>query len=154
MKKLVSLLLIGLLLLTFVGCGSETPKGDAKEETKEEVKEEPKSSLAFEGQEEVGEGKIYLINQSGTTEDGNVIWIKKDDYQVLQIGVHSEDMDGSKPTVIYVDGKEVDSQQLGDSQSVLELKKEHLGEGEHTVEAVQKDGDKIVFYRLMKYKVE
>lgn len=153
MKKALILILVGLLVFTACG-GKDEPKTETKEETKEEVKEAPKSSLAFEGQEEIGEGKLYLINASGTTEDGNVLWIKKDDYQILQIGIESEDMDGSKPTVIYVDGKEHSTEQFGTSQNSLELKKEHLGEGEHTVEAVQKDGDKIVFYRLMKYKVE
>lgn len=151
MKKLITVLLIGIASLSLIACGGESP-AEAPAEKTEEVAEE--SGLAFDGQKEVGEGTIYLINESGTTEDGNVIWIMDGDYMILQIGLEGWDMDGSKPTVIYVDGKELESAQLSDSQTSIELEAKHLGLGEHNVEAVQKDGAEIVFYRLMKYKVE
>ena len=149
MKKILLVLMTSAL---FVGCGNKT---EAPEETEqvtssESTDVEVNKTENMIGGEEKGDGKIYLENESGTTENDNTIWIKNDDYQLLQIGITTEGMDGSKETVIYIDGKEHSVEQFGDTQSVLELTSDQLSPGIHNVEVVQGD----TFYRLMKYEVK
>ena len=149
MKKILLVLMTSAL---FVGCGNKT---EAPEETEqvtssESTDVEVNKTENMIGGEEKGDGKIYLENESGTTENDNTIWIKNDDYQLLQIGITTEGMDGSKETVIYIDGKEHSVEQFSDTQSVLELTSDQLSPGVHNVEVVQGD----TFYRLMKYEVK
>lgn len=146
MKKILLVLITSTL---FVGCGNKTE--ETEQITSEEITEvEVAKTENMIGGEEKGEGKVYLENESGTTENDNIIWIKNDDYQLLQIGITTEGMDGSKETIIYIDGKEHSIEQLGDTQSVLELTSDQLNPGIHNVEVVQGD----TFYRLMKYEVK
>lgn len=149
MKKILLLLLTSAL---FIGCSNKT---EAPEETEQITSSETADAEVSKtenmiGGEEKGEGKVYLENESGTTENDNTIWIKNDDYQLLQIGITTEGMDGSKETVIYIDGKEHSIEQFGDTQSVLDLTSDQLSPGIHNVEVVQGD----TFYRLMQYEVK
>lgn len=146
MKKILLVLITSAL---FVGCGNKTE--ETEQITSEEITEvEVAKTENMIGGEEKGEGKVYLENESGTTENNNIIWIKNDDYQLLQIGITTEGMDGSKETVIYIDGKEHSVEQFSDTQSVLELTSDQLSPGVHNVEVVQGDS----FYKLMKYEVK
>ncbi len=156
MKKL--LLILGLSLILTACASNEAPAEESKKvETKTEseaVEKDKKEESKLIGGQETGEGTIYLINESGDTKEGTPIKIIDKDYQALQIGLESEGMDGSKETYIYLDGQEITKEQMSDTQTVLQLEKEHLSKGEHNVEAIQKDGESVVFYRLMKYEVE
>ena len=78
------------------------------------------------------------------------------------VGYELWDMDGSVQTYIYVDGVEMDKQQVGDGyESSIDFGDEELWaitDGEHTVEAVQyADNDTskdMTFYRSAKYTVK
>lgn len=149
MKKILLLLITSAL---FIGCTNKTEVPEETEQiaSSESTDVEVNKTENMIGGEEKGDGKIYLENESGTTENNNIIWIKNDEYQLLQIGITSEGMDGSKESIIYIDGKEHSIEQFGDTQSVLELTSDQLSPGIHNVEVVQGD----TFYRLMKYEVK
>lgn len=59
-----------------------------------------------------------------------------------QIGLSSENFDGSKLSYIYIDGMLNTKEQLGEmSQITMDLEKDALKNGEHKVEIVQYDND-------------
>lgn len=149
MKKL--LLLIS-LIATLTACGGTQETTENKETTTvKEVKEETKEDNKMIGGEEKGDGTFYIENPSGTSEDGNILWVQEDkDIQLMQIGYYAENMDGSVPTEVYLDGEKLDSLQVSHEQGSLTLEKKHLTPGIHNVEVIQGD----TFYRLMQYEVK
>ena len=176
MKKLILVgVLAGAMMFSLCACGGEetntTAPADnqsAVQETAEENAETPEVEAGVEKDlpegdyEEVGDGTLYLVNQSGTTENGDEIIVYPDmnsipfayvDYQLW-------DLDGSVQTYIYLDGTEIDKQQIGEGyQGSLFLDSEwQVSEGVHKVETVQyADNDpanEITFYRSETYTVK
>lgn len=154
MKKLALVLMLALFM---TACSKEQATTEAEQTTEvattevaTEVTTETPKEAGMIGGEEKGEGILYIENESGTSENGNILYIMEGDYTVLQIGVYAEGMDGTQPTVFYVDGKELTKEQLSHSQTSLQLQAEHLTPGIHNVEAIQGD----TFYRLMQYEVK
>lgn len=141
-KKLFTTCLAATLALTLVACSNNKP-GNAKEENKttnstavEDVKTAPVEET------EVGQGSFYLVNESGTTENGEPITIYDGgDTQLMQIGLNTTDFDGGKLTYVYVDGDLVTKEQYGDSQSTLDLESKHLKPGTHQVVLKQYEND-------------
>lgn len=143
-KKLFTTCLAATLALTLVAC-SGNKNGNNKEETKPAntaVTEKEEAKTAPVEETEVGQGTFYLENESGTTENGDPIVIYDGgDTQLLQIGLNTDDFDGSKLTYVYIDGELVTKEQYGDSQSTLDLESKHLKEGTHQVVLKQYEND-------------
>lgn len=169
MKKLSIVALILTLSVGLVACGNKEGnktinKTDNEEMVLDESKNEPNQTNDNEPMEfvritgydeDIGEGTIFLVNESGNTKDNERLYIMYEDDAVLnQIGYEYENMDGSLPTIIYLDAVEIDKKQLGTGSGSITLEKENLQKGIHNVEFMQKDGDLTVFYHLAQYEVK
>lgn len=140
MKKILALLLISVLI---VGCDSPTQKEEATEVVEEGAVQEAveEEEMIFEI-EEIGQGSFYLENESGTTENGDPLIIYEDgETQLLQIGIMTNEFDGSKLTFVYVDNELLTKEQYSNSQSTLTLEQKHLKEGLHQVVLKQFEND-------------
>ena len=107
---------------------------------------------------EVGQGKMYLVNESGSTETMDAIIIyAKEDLVLTQIGLDAWDFDGSKVSFIYVDDVLNTKEQLHDTQTTLTLIDNALKVGTHVVTVVQYEGNdpagKIVTWKTAKYTI-
>ena len=111
---------------------------------------------------DVGEGTFYISNASGSTENGDEIIVYPDMNSIPFAYIDYElwDLDGSILTYIYLDGAEIDREQVGTGfQSYIPLEdKSQVAEGVHTVTAVQYEGNdpagEIVFFRSANFTVK
>ena len=158
-KKVLGLVLAGVLALGVVGCSSS--KGDTKANeniTKEEVSS--KKDIPEGLDKEIGNGDVVLSTTGGTTENGNIptVFVGQDT-QLDQIGLSSENLDVSKLSYVYIDGMLNTKEQLGEmSQTTITLQDNSLKEGKHKVEVVQYDNDEQtgtpVTYKVVNYEVK
>lgn len=131
-----SLLIILSLIFVLTACGTANNQNKTASENKE-------TDIKQEAIKEIGNGTFYLENESGTTENENVITIFDDGQtQIMQIGIVTSDIDGSKLSYIYIDGKLNTKLQISDSQDSLDLTKEDLTVGKHQVVLKQFDNNK------------
>lgn len=158
MKKTISITLISILsLIILTGCTTQNEKENIKENVNK-VQQSSKKDLNI-NIEERGEGKFYLVNSMGTTEDDNIIYefLDSDDIVLSQLGYEGWGMNGKKISYIYLDGELLEKKVLEDIQSSLTLKDKSLEYGIHTVEVLQfKNGesledDNIEFYEKAQY---
>lgn len=162
MKKMI---IAGFLTLTmafaFCACGSgEGSAGQSDEAT--ESAAEVQRDLPEGDYEEIGDGTFYIASASGSTENGDEIIVYPDMESIPFAYIDYElwDMDGSVLTYIYVDGVQVDKQQVGAGyQASIDLQENwQISEGDHVVEAVQfADNDtsgEMTFYRSATYTVK
>lgn len=168
MKKILMLLLSVIMVFAFTACGGsseEAPTEESQSVTSEEkAASTPDRDLAEGNYDEIGEGTFYLTGMSGSTENGDeiVLYPEMDTLPHAFIGIELWDMDGSIQTYLYIDGIEMDKQQVGAGyQGSIDFYDESLWaltEGEHKVEAVQyADNDpagEITFYRSATYTVK
>ena len=84
------------------------------------------------------------------------LYFGEDDF-LVSIGMEAWDFDGSRLTYIYLNGKEIETDQLADTQSSIGLEQGDIQEGENTVVAVQYDNDdpsgEIVTYKTASFEV-
>lgn len=160
MKKIISLLLAGLMLSGLVGCGEakKDTTTSSKQETKQETKkEETKKETIKMPDKEMGKGKIEISTPDGTSEGGKVpvLFVSKDDL-IIQIGLNTEEFDGSKLSYIFINGEKMGKEQLSEEQTSIDLKDNALKVGKHKVEIVQFDNDKtdgkIITYKTASYE--
>ncbi len=111
--------------------------------------------------QEIGDGRFYIRNASGTTENGDeiIVYPSMDSYPFAYVDYELWDMDGSIQTFVYLDGFEMDRVQAGAGyQASMKLvEKWEVAEGTHKVEAVQYAGNdpanEMTFYRAAEFKV-
>lgn len=115
----------------------------------------------FAGQAEVGEGTLDLVNESGNTADGADIVVYYDENTFpTYVDISTSDVNGGSLSYIYVDGQLVAKEQLGTSQTPIELQDTAVAikEGKHTVQLVQYDTDKeggnIITFKTQEYTLK
>ncbi|MBZ6004479.1 hypothetical protein K1514_01115 [Paraclostridium bifermentans] len=158
-KKIVGLVLVGVLALGMIGCSNSKEENKANENTtKEEVSS--KKDIPSGLDKEIGNGTIVLSTTGGTTENGNtpVVFVGQDTL-LEQIGLSAENFDGSKLSYVYIDGMINTKEQLGEmTQTTITLQDNSLKEGKHKVEVVQYDNDEQtgnpVTYKVATYEVK
>lgn len=134
MKKI---LVLGLCSLVLVGCGST----ETEEVTTEEATTEQEVVTVTLPTEEIGDGNFYIVNESGSSESGDVVAFYDADLMNPYLGFEAWEMDGSHKTFIYFDGELVAEEQLSDSQGGFDIPAESYAVGTHTVTAIQYDDD-------------
>ena len=158
MKKLI-LSLVVIMVMGMSGCAGQ-PKPKVVPTTKVAVKQEVKKveKVRIMDIAEMGKGTIYISTPAGTSEGGNtpVLMTKKDDI-ITQIGYDGENIDGSKITYLYIDGKLKSKEQMSERcQGSIDLKGADLKVGVHIIEFIQYDTDKedgkVVVYKVSRYK--
>lgn len=127
--------------MLLVGCGVTKEKNVKKETQKEQtVYAQQESKYSFpEGVTSVGEGKVTVVTPDGTSENGNVpvVFIKKDTI-IQQVEIELANFQGDKETFVYVDKRFEETDQASElTQTTIELKKETLQPGVHTVTIIQ-----------------
>lgn len=121
----------------------------------------PERDLPESDYADIGDGTLYIASASGSTENGDEVLVYPDmnSTPFAYIDYELWDMDGTVQTYIYLDGVEMDKQQVGAGyQSSLSLEEEwQVSEGPHMVEAVQYEGNetsgRITFYRSAVFTV-
>ena len=111
--------------------------------------------------QDTGDGRFFIRNASGTTENGDeiVVYPSMDSYPFAYVDYELWDMDGSIQTFIYLDGYEMDRVQAGAGyqSSLMLVEQWEVAEGMHKVEAVQYAGNdpanEMTFYRAEEFKV-
>ncbi|MHB9943574.1 hypothetical protein CF065_18660 [Clostridium sporogenes] len=157
MKKILSILIIGILSIGLVACGSTQTNNEKNKENDKPKQEEAKKESIKMPDKEMGKGKIGLSTPGGTSEGDKapVLMVSKDD-QIVQVGLNTEEFDGSKLSYIFVNGEEVAKEQLSETQTSIDLKGNALKAGKHKVEVVQFDNDKkdgkIITYKTASYE--
>ena len=163
-KKVISLLCTTLLLFGLAGCTSSTEnkKSDPEPVAVEEKAEPTEDAIKINVPADIkdtGKGTIELATPSGTSANGATPFIYVDkDTSIQQIGFNSTEFDGAKLSYIFIDGILNSKEQLGDTQSSLDLKEDILKVGIHKVEVTQYDNDKmdgkVITYKLCSYEVK
>lgn len=158
-KKILGLVLVGVLALGMIGCSNS--KGEAKvneNTTKEEVSS--KKDIPSGLDKEMGNGSVVLSTAGGTTENGNtpIVFVGQDTL-LDQIGLSAENFDGSKLSYVYIDGMLNTKEQLGEmTQTTITLQDNLLKEGKHKVKVVQYDNDEQtgtpITYKVVTYEVK
>lgn len=121
----------------------------------------PERNLSESDYDDIGDGTFYIASASGSTENGDEILVypDMDSNPFAYIDYELWDMDGTVQTYIYLDGVEMDKQQVGEGyQSSISLDEEwQVSAGTHKVEAVQYEGNDpsgtISFYRSADFTV-
>ena len=158
-KKILGLVLVGVLALGMIGCSNSKEENKANENTtKEEVSS--KKDIPSGLDKEIGNGSVVLYTTGGTTENGNtpIVFVGQDTL-LEQIGLSAENFDGSKLSYVYIDGMLNTKEQLGEmTQTTITLQDNSLKEGKHKVEVVQYDNDEQtgnpVTYKVATYEVK
>lgn len=107
---------------------------------------------------DTGLGEFYISSASGSTEDGEEVFIYYDENAIMNsIGFRVWDFDGKMLTYIYVDGIQMDRGQMSSYDSSIDLTGDLLSKGFHKVEAVQfEDNDPqkaVITYKSAEYEV-
>lgn len=107
---------------------------------------------------ETGPGEFYISTVSGSTEDGEDVFIYYNENVLMDsLGFSAWNFDGKMLTYIYVDGILNRQSQIADTQGSIELSGDFLSKGFHKVEAVQfEDNDPqkvVVTYKSAEYEV-
>lgn len=164
MKRTLCLLLAAIMALALSACGNSAPEASQSTGAKQtaastSVAETEPKDFPDGDYKETGNGSMYISTPGGTSENNAVpvLFVEVAD-SLIQIGLNSQEMDGSKLSYIYVDGMLNAKEQLGDAQISLDLQGDALTVGTHKVEVVQYDNDqpdgKLVTYKSASYEVK
>lgn len=122
MKKMLGLLLSGMLMVGMVGCSSSEVSNTTEDGTEQTIQNTTAKFTIDEGQE-----MVYY----SSLEDS------------IQIGITAEGFDNTLISYIYIDGEEYSQDQYGEWVGTsIELTGNVLEEGEHKIEVKQyRDND-------------
>lgn len=156
--KLIPILLLGSILIACSSTNKPAEKGIDTDEVKTDSSQEKKDFPAGD-YKELGDGAFYISTPSGSSEGENIpILYSEEDALLVQIGYEAEGIDGSLLSYIYIDGMLIGKEQLSDTQGTLDLSREQLLHGIHTVEVVQYKeddiGKDIVLYKTASFEVK
>ena len=159
-KKIVGLVLAGVLALGMVGCSSSKGENNTNKNTATKEEVGSKKDIPEGLDKEIGNGTIVLSTAGGTTENGNtpIVFVGQDTL-LDQIGLSAENFDGSKLSYVYIDGMLNTKEQLGEmAQTTITVQDSSLKEGKHKVEVVQYYNDEQtgtpITYKVVTYEVK
>lgn len=164
-KILTAMCVFGCCLLTACGGNTDTKTPDEPKTVQSESAEsssndaEQEKDFVGDSYSDTGDGTFHLVNESGTTENGNVIVVYADaDMMLMQIGYDTVGINGGSLSHLYIDGMLATKEQLGESQGSLDLSGDALSVGTHKVELVQFEGDSpdaaVTTYKSASYEVK
>jgi hypothetical protein len=158
MKKVI----LSLVVITAIGMSGCTkqPKVEVVPTTKvavtQEVKKVEKARMMDIA--EIGKGTISISTPSGSSDEGNIpILMTSENDIITQIGYNGTEVDGSKISYLYVDGKLKSKEQISERcQGSIDLQDSDLKVGNHIIEFIQYDTDKedgkVIMYKISKYE--
>ena len=148
MKKLLSLLVMGILSLGLVACSATNTQ-----ESQENFEKVPTGL-----NQEIGSGDLTLSTPTGTSKENKAIVFVGSDNVFEKIDLETYGFDESKMSYIYIDGDLYTKEQLENTKTVLELQEDALKPGVHIVEVVQYDKEtsdgKAVIYKAANYEIK
>lgn len=167
-KNLLLTLFASALILG--ACGSESAESettadteetdtaaDTAEDTATESEETEETNVNLPS-EDIGEGDFFIVNQSGSSEDSDVVEFYDSDLLTPSLGIEAWEMDGSYKTFIYFDGELVAEEQLADAQTSIDIPIDKYEVGSHTVTAVQYEGNtedgEPIFVRNIDFEIQ
>ncbi|OPJ60194.1 hypothetical protein [Clostridium oryzae] len=165
MKRRLTLVAQLLIIILLMGCNVGKNQNSIKSNNNPAAtstktnKEEADVINIPDNIKDMGKGSISISTPSGSSENGKVPFIYNNkDATMEQIGLNTNNIDGSKLSYVLVDGIISDKDQLSDSQSTLTLQGDHLKAGKHKVELLQFSNDKptgkIITYKTANYEVK
>lgn len=159
MNKIVNLVLAGVtglvvgiggtyLVMTSFARGEQLPETGSTSNSYKELKVENTLSsgkpveATFEAGdfgEDRGAGTFELSNEFGSTANGVVPVIYAIGSTITQLRVDVTGFNGALMTFVYLDGKEIATNQWGNSSATIDLTEDNggLAEGIHTIQLVQ-----------------
>ncbi|MBL1225995.1 hypothetical protein [Enterococcus sp. BWR-S5] len=159
MNKIVNLVLAGVtgvivgvggtyLVMTSFARGEQLPKTGVTSNSYKELKLDDTMSSgkpveatfkAGDFGEDRGAGTFDLSNESGTTANGVVPVVYAIGSTITQLKLDVTDFNGALLTFVYLDGKEIATNQWGNSSATIDLTDGNggLAEGIHTIQLVQ-----------------
>lgn len=157
-KKFIPLVIFTALSLAACGSSDNSSSANSSSKTSESTTVSSAESKKDLPSEDQGTGTMYLSGPGGTTENGETLTIFDDgDTQVMQIGMDVSELDGNKISYIYIDGMLSSKDQLSTGQSTINLEKEYLVSGKHTINLIQYDNNKedgsIITNKIANYEV-
>ncbi|MGH1867223.1 hypothetical protein ABE905_06905 [Enterococcus durans] len=157
-KKFIPLVIFAALSLAACGSSDNSSSANSSSKTSESTTVSSAESKKDLPSEDQGTGTMYLSGPGGTTENGETLTIFDDgDTQVMQIGMDVSELDGNKISYIYIDGMLSSKDQLSTGQSTINLEKEYLVSGKHTINLIQYDNNKedgsIITNKIANYEV-
>ena len=157
-KKFIPLVILAALSLAACGSSDNSSSANSSSKPSESTTVSSAESKKDLPSEDQGTGTMYLSGPGGTTENGETLTIFDDgDTQVMQIGMDVSELDGNKISYIYIDGMLSSKDQLSTGQSTINLEKEYLVPGKHTINLIQYDNNKedgsIITNKIANYEV-
>lgn len=172
-NKIIGMVIISMCALCLYGCGNTSLSNNNSSASAENessgisestsVNEDTGSSYSSIPSgtfSDTGIGEITLYTSGGDSDNGNVPVIYTDSGDLLiQLGLGSENFDGSKLSFIYIDGNLVDKEQLSNLSEVsVDLQDFMLNPGKHKVEVMQFDNDDTstqpITYKTESYEIK
>ena len=172
-KKIVTLMLIGMMAVSATACGSSSDTTDNTTQSTEDSSNttdnttqentsdstDTQKDLPDGDYQDMGDGTFHIACAGGTSEDGNipVIYVSSDT-MLTQFDVVTEGFNGSALSYIYIDGMLASKEQLSDSQQAVDLSGDMITVGTHKVEIVQYESDDptadMTTYKSASYEIK
>lgn len=138
-------MITGLTVIILAGCGKIQDTEHVNEKNTEQfVDAEGATKYSFPKKSDAThEGSITVITPAGTSENGNIptVFIKKDTI-IQQVEIELSNFQEDKEIFLYVDEIFEDRHQVSNfTDTTIELKRETLEPGMHTITAVQFEND-------------
>lgn len=151
-KNLFKIAMVIMLIVALVGCGNKNNAAANKEEKKDEApvtevaedkSEEESTDMESEDPNDIGEGSLYLKNESGTTENGEPITVSYDEsVGFIHMEVVTSGMDLNSQVALYVDDQLMTLNYFEDSETEIIIPQQ-LEDGPHNLILKQfKDDDR------------
>ncbi len=160
----IEVIILCVVLVTFTGCSNGKIENNVVEsDNVEKQVEQLKKDIPSGEFSDMGKGTFKIRTVSGTSENGNipVIFVDKDymagqKYEMeINVGISTRNFDATRLTTIYVDGVSHKKDQLGDTDTSVNVSSKLSTVGIHKIELLQFDDDnEVITYKSAEYEVK